>query len=515
MQATENIISNKTYEKASAFILSGFFAFFFLTPGLLAQGQLGIGVHFAPPVQIDNCCNTFVQVKPVLVPAYSLGYRRLMGRWYVEGGFTTMGLGINLQNYFNDTVTIWGEFTETHLGFPSFFLGGGAIFPLASKKLKHDLAFGLEGSYRLAHSLGGFHSANFGLSYSGRDVTSPFFIRLMAGYGIQDTLFSRIPFHLQAYGKLSFQQIARGPQFVRDPSTDQINEEGKYGLNNSEIGLKIFINTNHSLNGPIPVRKEKARKEKSPKPLAYRLSAEAQLYIPPATTYFIPQAVDSFSLKGLPFTFTQQAGVKMELFNPENDRWVLVSGVHYGITMISMHFEANPSFTRRGESIDFAQGSVISNYLMPNAGLAYIHPAGNKHIQHALSATLVIPLERESRGTLLFDGADQSLPPDLWPVILKTYVDYDYGRSGALLGLEYQPELLFSLDKRFFCGIGLVFNISSGVIAQGRATVDNGRTRYNGAIIQEFSKIGLTLRVGWNAARPTPPYDSKNLSTAF
>lgn len=504
-------------KKASTIILPGIFAFFFLTPSLQAQGQLGIGVHFAPPVQIDNCCNTYVKVRPALVPAYSLSYRGLLGnqrRWYLEAGLTTMGLGINVQNFFNDTVVIWGEFTETHVGFPSVFLEGGTVIPLAAKKLKQDLAFGIEGSYRLAHSLDGIHSANFGLSYSGRDVTSPFFVRLMAGYGIQDTLFSRIPFHLQAYGKFSFQQIARGAQFVRDPSTGQINDEGKYGLNNSEIGLKIYINTNLSLNGPIPVKKEKTPKVKIPRPLAYRLSVEGQLYMPPATTYFIPQALDSFSLKGLPFTYTQQAGVKMEIFNPENDRWVFVSGVHFGITMTSLHFKASPSFTRTGESMDFAQGSVISNYIMPNAGLGYVHPAGKKHIQHSLSATLVIPLEKESHGTLIFDGADPSLPPDLWPSILKTYVDYDYGRSSALLGLEYQPELLFSLDKRFFCGIGLVFNISSGVIAQGRATVDNGRTRYNGAVIQHFSKIGLTLRMGLNAARPSPHTTQKTLSTA-
>jgi hypothetical protein len=67
--------------------------------------------------------------------------------------------------------------------------------------------------------------------------------------------------------------------------------------------------------------------------------------------------------------------------------------------------------------------------------------------------------------------------------------------------LEYQTELLVNLDKRFFYGIGLVFNLSSGVIAQGRAIVDNGRTQYYGGIIQNFSKIGVTARIGWNSVR--------------
>jgi hypothetical protein len=46
-----------------------------------------------------------------------------------------------------------------------------------------------------------------------------------------------------------------------------------------------------------------------------------------------------------------------------------------------------------------------------------------------------------------------------------------------------------------------VLNYSRGIIGQGRVKVDNGRTQYYGGMTQHFGKIGLTLRVGWNAAR--------------
>jgi hypothetical protein len=470
---------------------------------VLAQSQLGAGIHFAPPVTIDNHCNSYVIAKPILVPAYSFSYRRVMGekkRWYVEGGFTTMGMGVNVQNFYNDTLEIWGEYVYTHVGFSSVSLGGGVIFPLTRKLPFRDFTIGLGGSYRLEYSLGKLYSKNFGFNYSSKDAPFPLFLRFNLGYGIHETLFSRIPFYLQAYTNMSFQLIARSPQYIRDPSTGQAMEEGKYRLNNSEIGLKLFINTDIRLNERKQRLKGLKLREKRTKPLVYRLSIEGQAYAPPATKYLIPR-VDSFSLTGMRLTYANQVGIKLEVSNPKNYHWTLISGVNYGITTISTNFKASPFFTKTNGNIDYSGWSPISKYIMPNIGLAYIHPVGKKHMQHSASATLVVPIEKEGKGTKVFDGTYPSLPPHLWPSILYTYVDYDYGRSSALLGLEYQTELLVNLDKRFFYGIGLVFNLSSGVIAQGRAIVDNGRTQYYGGIIQNFSKIGVTARIGWNSVR--------------
>jgi len=45
------------------------------------------------------------------------------------------------------------------------------------------------------------------------------------------------------------------------------------------------------------------------------------------------------------------------------------------------------------------------------------------------------------------------------------------------------------------------FGYSGGVLANGRVVVDNGHTQYYGGVLQGFSKIGATLRVGLNAAK--------------
>lgn len=469
---------------------------------LAAQEYLGLGIHTAPPIRIDNCCNSYVEVKPILSPAYSFTFKKIWKNrkektWHYEIGITTIGLGVNVKNYFNDTISVWDEFKLTHFGFPSILFGVGRIYPIRTKGLNHDLSFGLEGSYRLAHELQLLNSENFSLARANMDITFPFFLRFNGGYGVHIKFLRNIPFYLQAYVNASFQDIARSPQYLRDPSTGFINEAGKYKLNNSEIGLKLFANTDINYNKHKWVKKEKTSRNKEL--VGYRISFEGQTYIPPTTKYFIPK-VDSFSLNGVKITFTYQAGIKTEILHPRNPNWATIFGVGLGITYISNQFKAIPSFTRTGWDIDLARGTGIGIHLIPNLGLAYKHPIGNKHFQHSISATIVIPTTKESRQIFVYDGIDPTLPPHLWKNILLADVNHKYGRSSTLLGIEYQPEFLVHADERFFYGIGMVFNYSSGVIAQGRATVDNGRTQYYGGIIQNFSKIGLTLRIGWNSS---------------
>lgn len=471
---------------------------------LVAQEYFGLGLHFAPPIRIDNCCNAYVEVKPIIVPAYSFTFRKMWENknekeWFYELGITTMGLGVNMESYLNDTQSVWIEYNMTHTGFPSLLFGGGRVFSFRGKSLGHDLSLGLEGSFRIAHELKGLRAKNFGLTRLNADITFPVFLRLNAGYGFHFKFLRNIPFYVQIYGNVSVQDIARGPQYLRDPSTGIINEEGKYKLNNSEVGLKLFANTDINYNKHKWVKKEKLPKEKRNQPLAYRISVEGQTYKPPATKYYIPK-IDSFSLTGLPITFTQQAGIKTEFLHPGNTRWAAVLGVSFGITTISNHFKTTSSFTRLGWDINSTTGSPIGFHFIPNVGIAYNHSAGKKRIQHTVSSTLVVPLSKEDIINFIPDGMDPSLPPHLWPQILWAEINYKYGRSSTLFGVEYQPELLVHADERFFYGIGMVFNYTSGVIAQGRATVDNGRSQYYGGIIQNFSKIGVSLRLGWNSS---------------
>lgn len=473
---------------------------------LVAQESIGVGVHFAPPIRIDNCCNAFVEVKPIVVPAYSFSFRKAgvnkKGKeWFYEFGLTTMGVGVNMTNYLNDTSSVWITYNMTHTGFPSLLFGGGRVFSLRGRTMDHDLSLGFEGSYRIAHELRGLKAINFGLTRLNADITFPVFLRLNAGYGLHIKILQNIPCYFQVYGNVSVQDIARSPQYLRDPSTGVINDEGKYKLNNSEVGLKMFVNTDISYNQHKWVKKKESPKEKNNKLHAFRLSIEGQLYTPPATKYFIPK-VDSFSLTGIPITFTHQAGIKTEFLHPGNLRWATVLGVGFGITTISTDFKADAAFTRLGREIISTTGSPVGLHLIPNIGIGYIHPIGKKRIQHTLSSTLVFPLSKEKKISFIPDGMDPMLPPHLWPQILWAKIDHKYGRSSALLGLEYQPELLIQSEERFFIGVGLVFNCSAGIISQGRVTVDNGRTQYYGGMTQPFSKIGVTARIGWNSFKP-------------
>jgi hypothetical protein len=81
-------------------------------------------------------------------------------------------------------------------------------------------------------------------------------------------------------------------------------------------------------------------------------------------------------------------------------------------------------------------------------------------------------------------------------------VNHQYRNGWVFFGFEYRPEMVFiRSDRRSFAAVGLVFNYTFGDIYRGAVTVDNERTAYHGAIVQQFSKIGISARIGWNGQK--------------
>ncbi len=471
---------------------------------ILGQNYLGMGGHVAPPITISNCCNSYVDVKPILAPAYSLSYKKIWGRkkgdkWYLEAGGYKMGLGFNFKRYSNDTLNVWTESNIRHVGFPSIFIGAGKYFYL-NKKRSRAFSAGLDGAFRIVHDYGGFFNSRFGLTESLDDHTFPFSLRLNAGYNIHCKVFRQVPIHVQFYTKLSFQAIARSPQYIVDPITGERNEDGKYSLNNSELGVKLYADLGKEYYKIDWEKERKKTKVKRTGRANIRWSVEGQLYAPDRTEYYIPQVPDSFSLKGVKISLANQINVKSEVVHFKNQDWATVFAIGLGQTSSTTHFIAQPAFTRDSQLIDNPTGGPIGWHLIPSLGLAHKHAFGKKQLQHSLSVTLVIPITKED-DLIIMDERPFRLLPDHSPHLLDGDISHRYGRNDVLFGLEYQPEILFRMDNRVFMGLGLVFNYSWGVIAHGRVTVDNEQTQYYGGITQGFSKIGITARVGWNSQK--------------
>ena len=109
---------------------------------------------------------------------------------------------------------------------------------------------------------------------------------------------------------------------------------------------------------------------------------------------------------------------------------------------------------------------------------------------------MVIPLHKENGYLgIPLSGSDFQFPPYTDPV-LEGRVDYKYGRKSLLFGVEYNPEIFFNLRSNFFLAIGLVGNYSFGWITHGRFEVLNNTSTYHGEMVQNFSKIGISLRLG-------------------
>jgi len=433
---------------------------------MVAQHYLGIGWHLGAPVRFDNCCNPYFQAKPIPISTYSLTYKREITnkrkhKWYYEMGLTSAGLGYRIVEHDNDTtgITPWGLFSEVHHGFPSVLFGFGRTIAL---KNKHEFVLGLEGSCRISYTMRGMISTAFSLEYTQELAPFPIFLRANLGYAVPLKLFGQIPSHLLFYTKISAQNMARGPQYIRDPITHITNRDGEFTLNNSEAGIQFYFDLGKQhynfLDKPKKERKPRVKRTGKSK---VKFSLEHQIYAMRLMKYYLPM-VDSFSLTGDRLNVTSQIGLQAEFVHFKNSDWSTVVAVGTGMIWENHQFSATPAYTQNGTGVaPVPGGGIIGRYLIQNIGLAYKHDFGKKRLQHTFSLSAVEPIEKYAHEYSLVDRAGTG-------VTVEGKFYERYGHNKFLLGVEYSPELLLHLHKRVFFGLGMVFNYSWGTLAQGR-----------------------------------------------
>ncbi|GAB4499976.1 MAG: hypothetical protein OHK0019_37810 [Saprospiraceae bacterium] len=462
---------------------------------------IGVGFHLTPPVRFDYASNANVIVRPQPGLAGSITYKKEWAyktnkKWYWEAGLTTQSLRFYQVSYSGDSTAIWSDWVNEHTGFPSILLGGGHSFRIG--KSKGEFSVGAELSFLIVQDLDEIGSISFGIFNDPmQHQTFPLFFRLNFAYN-HELHFFKIPGQLQIYTNLSAQKLTKGTQYIRNP--DGGYSEGAYHVNNSELGIKLFACLNKKTQKPVfETASQNAILAQKGKRLKYRISLTGQLFNTPRTVYHIPQ-VDSFSVKGRDFLTTPQLGVFVEFPHRKNDLWSTVIGLGMGPRVASMIFKSDGRFPSDNQPIEFEKHISIGHYVIANLGLSRRHAIWGGHIlSHTLSGSVVFPVEKEYEYLgvpLSFNNNGNQLPPYENP-ILEGWVDYEYGREPVLFGVEYNPEIIFNLRNRSFIAVGLVANYSKGVIAQGNFEVFNTRRSYYGALLQKFSKLGLTVRFGF------------------
>jgi hypothetical protein len=463
-------------------------------------------------MKITYRSNSSTKITPLLGPAFSFSYRynwinKNKKAWYREMGFSSFSLLYDIENYLNNTGSVWNKYKAGHLGYPTFLFSIGRKFDVGGGKHRSHIGIGTEAGFVISHTLNGIISSTFGIEAYGSLDPFPFFGRLAAEYSHGFKLFKKIPARLQTHVKITPQLIASGSQYIRDLGTGIRKNDGEFKLNGSEIGISLYS----EINKDIFKLETQNRKQKTPgksrkkRPLNYRLSLGGQFYSPPATDYFIPQ-VDSFSLTGLKFSVNREVDFQAEFINASNEKFSGIFGLGFGHIRTTTKFSVVPSFTTDGSTIGTQNGSHLNFYCLPYVGLGYKHALGKNHLQHSFLTTFVIPIIKENELIQVIEPSYLLLPPPLYPnIILDGNMNYDYGRKNILIGFEYRPEIMFNLDKRIFYGLGLVFNYTYGTVGQGRVKVTNGQTTYLGGIIQNFAKIGISFKVGWNSSNSLNP----------
>jgi hypothetical protein len=473
-----------------------------------AQFYLGMGGHWAPPMQIDNCCNTFLEVEPLRVLAAGFTIRKRVedpkGRtWYWEAGVSSLGTGYRTHRFFNEREKAYRFGGLSGRGFPSVLLGAGRAFRISKKSQHHEAMIGGEVSYRIAHDLLSLESHAFGIRSTPDDYTFPFFARLNLGYNYHFSVLRHIPVYLQFYTLLSFQNMAEGSHYIRNPETGESDFSGRFQQNNSQMGIKFFVDLEAD-NYKLGLDHLKAQKWKgSMKQMPVRFSLEGQLYLPRGTQYYTP-LVDSFSLNSFVFVPVGQLSFQTELFNFKNDRWLTLIGLGVGMTQINYDFTGDAAYTADRREFNSKDIHRVGAHLIANLGVAYQQPLLKYRLQHSFSTSWVIPVWQQPLSFFERDRTGSLSPGPPAPgerLLLEGVVDKKYHRNAVVFGLEYRPEIILREDNRFFLALGAVLNYSFGRTAIGRVTIDNGTTQYHGELRQEFSKVGVTARVGWNARR--------------
>ena len=474
---------------------------------LPAQSFLGAGIHLTPPVNLDYTGNANVNVKPRPGLAWSLSYKkewayRANKKWYWETGLTTQGLRYYQVNYHGDSLSIWGDWVNAHLGFPSILFGGGHALKIGNSN--SELSIGAEASLLLEQTLDGISSRFFGISNGLREDrtgTDPLFLRLNLAYNNEFRIFKTAG-QLQVYTKLSFQTLTKGRQYIYDEEKGTY-QEGRYSVNNSELGIKFFACLNSKKVQSSRAGKTGAENPAlllSDKKTRLRFSMNSQFSSPPQTVYHIPQ-VDSFSVYGRKFLLSKaQIGLTAEFPFRKHGLWATVIGLGIGNRGATMRFMSDGRFPSDNNPVNFEQHISIGYYLISNIGISRRHTLGRRTMSHTLSASVVLPSEKEYAYLgvpLNFNNNGNQLPP-YENAILEGWIDYNLGRAPILFGIEYNPEIVFKFRYRTFMALGLVANYSGReVIAHGTFEVTNQKTTYYGAMLQRFSKLGVTLRVGF------------------
>lgn len=472
-----------------------------------AQNFLGAGFHLTPPIRLSYTGNANVNVTPLPGMAGSLSYKkewayRANKKGYWEAGLTTQGLRYYQVDYFGDSLSIWGDWVNAHLGFPSIFFGAGQAYKIGNSN--SELSIGAEASLLLEQTLGEIGSRFFGISNGLREDRTgifPLFLRLNLAYNHEFRFFKSAG-QLQVYTKLSFQTLTKGRQYIYDEAQG-VYQEGRYSVNSSELGIKFFAGLNDKKVPAVRSGKIASGNVKllfSDRKTRFRLSINGQLSSPPPTVYHIPQ-VDSFSVYGRKFLMSNaQIGVTAEFPFRKHGLWATVVGLGIGNRVVTMRFESDGRFPSDNNPINFERHISIGHYLIGNIGISRRHALGRRILSHTLSASVVLPTEKEYEylGVPLdFNNNGNQLPP-YENALLEGWIDYDLGRAPILFGIEYNPEIVFHSRHRTFLALGLVVNYSGReVMAHGTFKVTNRTTTYYGAMLQRFSKLGVTLRVGF------------------
>ena len=496
-------LARPSIKRASPFCLSVWVILIVMVPMLCplnGQNYLGIGLHLTPPVYLENVKNPYVIAKPQLGFAGSISFKKEWAysknkNWYAETGLTTQGLRYYQINYFGDEETIWSDFVNRHIGYPSILFGFGQSLKVF--KSKGQLSLGLEGTLLIAQDLEEIVSASYGISNNPEEhVTFPAFLRLNIAYRHDWQIYKNLLGHIQLYAALSPQKITKGRQYIRNLHTGgpPTTIEGTYHVNNSELGLKFFANLSKKQAKPVLKGSSTPGMTLTEKKVRYRFSINSQYFRPDPAIYHIPK-IDSFSLKSREIAIPQ-IGISLEVPFRKQSLWSSIMHLGIGYRAATLVFKSVSNFASDGLPVAREIGADMGLYGICNLGISRRHLLKRQTLSQSLTCSVVIPLSKEKEYLgIQRGGADFEFPPFTDP-ILEGWVDYKYGREPLLFGVEYNPEIFFNLKNNFFLALGLVGNFSYGVISHGRFEVSNNTSTYYGAMIQNFSKLGISIRIG-------------------
>jgi hypothetical protein len=486
----------RLYASIKALVYIHFFCFSFL---LSAQAQrfFGAGIHLTTPIHFDYPRNPYVNTIPRPGIGWGFSYKKewpanRKNKWYKEFGVTLQGIGYYHLDIPATELRAWSDSEERLTGFPSILFGGGKIFGF--KDNRSAATVGLEASLKLDQSLGSAGASTFGIGvFDDEDFIKPFFLRLNLGYNYNFRIAQYWPGQIRLYTSLSAQNISEGDQYIRN-KVDGTFQWGRYRVNNSEVGMQLFFSLKKA--DPLKPRPmsttQKTLEALKQKKVKYRISIGAQMFKQRNPQYIIPQ-VDSFSVRARKNLLTPQLNVDVEFPFRKNNLWGWSIGAGYGIIAGSMIFESGPDFPANKIPISYERHYIFGRYGNLNLGLSRRFAIGKMELSHKLSATpmLLFPSEYVYLGIPLVTN-DLPFAPFKNP-ILEGEVTYN---GKFLIGGEYNPEIYFNLKKQYFIAVGLVFNYTYDVAAYGIFNVFNDHTTYYGGMVQEFSKIGISARIG-------------------